>query len=190
MRPAPARSADQTSGQSTLHYPGAGEMVRLLSCGSGSLRRGPDCRHQQADLWAQTSACGRSSQLLYKNYHSRGYPKLIFDHFISFPTYSCFRTATCSLFSALSIIISSCKYHHWKNNIKYLFPKNIWKKQNIKPYKHLQSIYWKRGNVQLTMDYWIDIIITLLKIVFLIVVIYVLWTFYQNHTAGLTIEEE
>ena len=53
-----------------------------------------------------------------------------------------------------------------------------------------QTIYWKRGNVQLTMDYWIDIIITLLKIVFLIVVIYLLWTFYQNHTAGLTIEEE
>ena len=42
----------------------------------------------------------------------------------------------------------------------------------------------------MTMDYWIDIIITLLKIVFLIVVIYLLWTFYQNHTAGLTIEEE
>ena len=65
------------------------------------------------------------------------------------------------------------------------------KKQNIKAYKHISKPFIGRGgNVQLTMDYWIDIIITLLKIVFLIVVIYLLWTFYQNHTAGLTIEEE
>ena len=148
MRPPPARSADQTSGQSTLHYPGAGEMVRLLSCGSGSLCRGPDCRHQQADLWAQTSACGRSSQLLYKNYHSRGYPKLIFDHFILLPTYSCLTHG--HLFVIFSIVHNNklLQIPSLKKNIKYLCPKNIWKtKQNIKPYKHKhkQTIYWNIG---------------------------------------------